>query len=100
MVNVFVNLLACAVKGLLHKENGCDQLEEDLVIKVTVEDVFVILFACFVRQARRVHKGCQSNQLENSRKFSFFSDTTTCSSLRCLTHATHFPLLYWIMEPD
>ena len=52
------------------KKNGCDQLEEDLVIKVTVEDVFVILFACFVRQAQRVHKGCQSNQLENSRKFS------------------------------
>ena len=59
-------------------------IEEDLVIKVTVEDVFVILFACFVRQAGRVHKGCQSNQLENSRKFSFFSATTTCSSLRCL----------------
>ena len=53
------------------------------MIKVTVEDVFAILFACFVRQARRVHKGCQSNQLENSRKFSFFSDTTTCSSLGC-----------------
>ena len=26
-------------------------IEEDLVINVTVEDVFVILFACFVRQA-------------------------------------------------
>ena len=53
---------------------------------------FVILFACFVRQAGRVHKGCQSNQLENSRKFSFFSDITTCSSLRCLMpHVSQVP---------
>ena len=80
-VDVFVNSFACNSKGLLHKEDWME--EEDLVINVTVEIVFVILFACFVRQARRLHKGCQSNQLENSRKFSFFSDTTTCPSLRC-----------------
>ena len=54
MVNVFVNLLACDVKGLLHKENGCDQLEEDLVIKVTVEDVFCNSICVFREAGKEV----------------------------------------------